>query len=558
MLDSVVTGVTNFMSSQTLIFFAVMALAMYLAWLSTGVEPLHYRLWVGQLISCPSHQVLRLHDMRRGQRDRNYLRLPPTVSPDSNPRISTVVFVQRPTEVHGPNAPRAQHNYFDDLSGNVEHQQALADFIHEHTEMNSSSQPLECLPDDIDRTTTAAPLDHPAMLMEVIHQLQTLGRGDDSSRTDAAATSSSSASALPGSVPMPVPNPQRPEDFVGPAQTTPRNVVNSMNSAPPAPDSITVALRKSTAEDASADKHIETTLTTTILDFKRQCFPDTDVSKEKLIYQGILLENDTFTVGRYGLRDQSVVLHVSSQTDEPLPEMLLIRLKHLDDRVVESHVPVYTTVGELKRINFHRELANGNIIRLIFRGVLLRNDSKTLSSYGIVDDSVLHVQIGQAPYRAEGAPDNRQSQNSTQNNPNQPFGNSVLIVTGYAPVDAVLLALLSSVLWIVRWSETEDVVDEADSLSARFARRLRHAIRYCAVMAASLVAHDPNNDQESQYHLGNAFYFFICLKVMFLIFISLWFPQIADLKSVFLLSLISCTALLYIWCNRPRQPFQTQ
>lgn len=103
-------------------------------------------------------------------------------------------------------------------------------------------------------------------------------------------------------------------------------------------------------------------------------------------------------------------------------------------------------------MHFAQELEAGKVIRLIFQGQLLRNDSRTLTSYGIVEQSVIHVHIGQRAYRQEGTT----QQSSTAQNVTDPvelFANPHLVVTGIAWLDSALLAILSSILFIVRWAE---------------------------------------------------------------------------------------------------------
>ncbi|GBN05922.1 hypothetical protein AVEN_261889-1 [Araneus ventricosus] len=85
----------------------------------------------------------------------------------------------------------------------------------------------------------------------------------------------------------------------------------------------------------------------------------------------------------------------SGQSTEPPPSGIRIRLKYLDDteRTVRSNPTV--SIAEFKRNHFQEDLANNKIVRLIFCGHLLR-DNSTLESYRIVDNSVIHVQILQA------------------------------------------------------------------------------------------------------------------------------------------------------------------
>ncbi|KRZ18641.1 Cysteine and glycine-rich protein 2, partial [Trichinella zimbabwensis] len=93
-----------------------------------------------------------------------------------------------------------------------------------------------------------------------------------------------------------------------------------------------------------------------------------------------------------------------------------LKLRFLD----ESHRLVVTllsqSVGDFKRQNFESDINEGKIIRLIYRGQLLRDDSRSLASYGLSDNCVVHCHISQAPYSTTSA-----SASSTGTAAGQPF-----------------------------------------------------------------------------------------------------------------------------------------
>ncbi|CAL1279465.1 unnamed protein product [Larinioides sclopetarius] len=93
----------------------------------------------------------------------------------------------------------------------------------------------------------------------------------------------------------------------------------------------------------------------------------------------------------------------SGQSSELPTSGIRIRLKYLDDteRTVRSNPTV--SIAEFKRNHFQEDLANNKIVRLIFCGHLLR-DNSTLDSYRVVDNSVIHVQILQAQTDQNRAP----------------------------------------------------------------------------------------------------------------------------------------------------------
>ena len=164
--------------------------------------------------------------------------------------------------------------------------------------------------------------------------------------------------------------------------------------------------------------------------------------------------------------------------------------------------------------NFTEEINNGKFIRLIFQGQLLRNDLRTLASYGIVDSSVVHVQIGQQPYRQEGTTQQSPAQNT--NDPTEIFANPHLVVTGIAWLDSALLTFLSTILMVVRWAEADDVLEEDNSLLTRISRGLRSAIRYLTNFLAFMFV-PQDNDVDVQHQFGVMFNFFVMCK-FFLIF----------------------------------------
>uniref|UniRef100_A0A914LW09 Ubiquitin-like domain-containing protein n=1 Tax=Meloidogyne incognita TaxID=6306 RepID=A0A914LW09_MELIC len=79
-------------------------------------------------------------------------------------------------------------------------------------------------------------------------------------------------------------------------------------------------------------------------------------------------------------------------------DSICVRIKFLDDslKIVQTNKNV--TIGNFKRLHFSEELKEGKIIRLIYQGRLLRDDSSTLEYYGLTDSCVLHCHIGTRPY----------------------------------------------------------------------------------------------------------------------------------------------------------------
>lgn len=56
------------------------------------------------------------------------------------------------------------------------------------------------------------------------------------------------------------------------------------------------------------------------------------------------------------------------------------------------------------RQHFESEVNNGRVIRLIYQGQLLRDDGRSLASYGLTPGSVLHCHVSTTPLAAQAGP----------------------------------------------------------------------------------------------------------------------------------------------------------
>ena len=64
----------------------------------------------------------------------------------------------------------------------------------------------------------------------------------------------------------------------------------------------------------------------------------------------------------------------------------------------ELDLPEIIYTISLFRRYFYDPILAGKVVRLIYRGQLLRDDSRSLSSYGIQDQCVLHCNVSTVPY----------------------------------------------------------------------------------------------------------------------------------------------------------------
>lgn len=73
-------------------------------------------------------------------------------------------------------------------------------------------------------------------------------------------------------------------------------------------------------------------------------------------------------------------------------DCISIRVKFMENERTLS-VNRTITIGELKRLCFLNELNNGRMVRLIFSGRLLQDDTAPISFYGVTNLCVVHAQI---------------------------------------------------------------------------------------------------------------------------------------------------------------------
>ncbi|KAF1761058.1 hypothetical protein GCK72_009312 [Caenorhabditis remanei] len=84
----------------------------------------------------------------------------------------------------------------------------------------------------------------------------------------------------------------------------------------------------------------------------------------------------------------------------PSEGKILIRLKFMNDTEKDTYASLMDTVAKFK-VDHFTDLAN-KVIRLIYRGQLLREDHRTLESYGLHEGCVMHCHISMTPYSTPG------------------------------------------------------------------------------------------------------------------------------------------------------------
>lgn len=91
-----------------------------------------------------------------------------------------------------------------------------------------------------------------------------------------------------------------------------------------------------------------------------------------------------------------------------------IRLKYLNDdqKLVEGRLQ--EQLGDFKKRHFSLELAGRKLVRLIFNGQVLQQDTRTLQNYGLFDNCVVHCLVHQ-PRTPPPSPNLNRPRNERQN-----------------------------------------------------------------------------------------------------------------------------------------------
>lgn len=102
------------------------------------------------------------------------------------------------------------------------------------------------------------------------------------------------------------------------------------------------------------------------------------------------------TVQRVVMRDKSSENAVATETEtEDVSSRIRIKLKYLNDdlRLVDGKLE--ELLGDFKRRHFSDEISSNKLVRLIFNGQVLQQDTQTLQSCGFFNDCVVHCLVHQ-------------------------------------------------------------------------------------------------------------------------------------------------------------------
>lgn len=91
---------------------------------------------------------------------------------------------------------------------------------------------------------------------------------------------------------------------------------------------------------------------------------------------------------------------VHSRETDSETGLITVRLKYLNETQRNVTAAPNVTIGQFRRDHFATELSQNKLVRFIFNGQDLRNDSNTLQNYNIGNNSVVHCLITQVNQQA--------------------------------------------------------------------------------------------------------------------------------------------------------------
>ncbi|TKR65402.1 hypothetical protein L596_025809 [Steinernema carpocapsae] len=260
----------------------------------------------------------------------------------------------------------------------------------------------------------------------------------------------------------------------------------------------------------------------------------------------------------------------ADELEQPSKDLSTIRLKFLDDTQRQVRTWLSTSVGDFKRNFFTESVDSGRVIRLIYQGQLLRDDDRSLQSYGLHDDCVVHCHVGSVPYaqpQRGGNDDGPTTPEAMVNEPSPSF--SAILATGSIILYPMLMPFVSIFRGLLHLMEPyvrrvldiptvqtftnclfityqrlhnlvlgppdeNDEVDEVAAASDRAANSVRISLF------------------RPEAYLGTLF----TVKIAFLWSFVLFYPQYTDREAIILLLLVTVFFVSYIRCSSNRTPPQ--
>ncbi|VDO20071.1 unnamed protein product [Brugia timori] len=259
-----------------------------------------------------------------------------------------------------------------------------------------------------------------------------------------------------------------------------------------------------------------------------------------------------------------------------------VKLKFLDDSQVTACTALESTVGQFKRRYFWESMLEGKIVRLIYRGQLLRDDTRSLLSYGLHDQCVVHCHVSSTPYAQPSSSISNTSNNAVLSFESSGLRNGTAVaaiaaIAGSQSVSAhTAEELTHTVIQTFRGHSIED--NQNDPILIRvqnaFSRAFRYgynavmgpdpgliAIRGVSLDAAADIAANNGWNQNANVLGGRIGQYvqviFIGKLKDFVKFLILWtfvflYPQYTDRFSLLLLTFLSMFFVSILFSNGHR------
>ncbi|EFO27509.2 hypothetical protein LOAG_00973 [Loa loa] len=253
-----------------------------------------------------------------------------------------------------------------------------------------------------------------------------------------------------------------------------------------------------------------------------------------------------------------------------------VKLKFLDDSQVVACTALECTVGQFKRRYFWESILAGKIVRLIYRGQLLRDDTRSLLSYGLHDQCVVHCHVSSTPYAqpsssAPNASNNTVSSYEFSDVSNGTAAAAIAAIAGRQSVSAnAAEELTQTIIQTFRGHSIED--NQSDPVLIRVQNVLLRTFRYGynAVMGpdpgitamrgtsldAAADAATVNGWNQNENAVGGRIGQYV--QVIFIVkFLILWtfvflYPQYTDRFSLLLLTFLSMFFISILFTNAHR------
>lgn len=143
--------------------------------------------------------------------------------------------------------------------------------------------------------------------------------------------------------------------------------------------------------------------------------------------------------------------------------MLLQFILHLDDYVDF-------------RAYFADQVSSGKTIRLIFRGQLLRDDNRSMESYGLEDNSIVHCHINNKPY-AQSTTQHTSSNHTGHSNDQSNYGSNPILTRPVCKSQFLQFTLFKAINKRIRVFSVDEVANESFLM-----RMLRMGVYYADIV----------------------------------------------------------------------------